>query len=114
MIPMCEPGHDQSVKILEQRLERLGIFGRLIGEARQNITGRELREDREGREPLAIVGDPSRHPFGGGDKGVAAHVMPPRPARRPVRSDCSPMRRGYTSGPRLSSFPVVHTRGARG
>lgn len=74
MLGLGDARHDDPVEIGEDVGERLGLFGGVGREGGADLTGLDLGGDREGRDALAVVGDPVDEFVGGGAELLGRHT----------------------------------------
>ena len=61
MLPVRDAGEHDPVEVAEQRLERLGLLGRMRGQQLAQFPGGCPRLDRQRLDPLPVVRDPVDH-----------------------------------------------------
>jgi hypothetical protein len=90
---MQKAGHQDRIKIAENRVEgfgRIGRFGRLL---RANFTGRGAWRDRERRDARAVIGDPIDHLMSEFAKLFRGHIIWPRAMPRSAGEQFAPEKR---------------------
>ena len=71
---MSDGGDDQLSEVLLDRLERLALFGHLIGETGEQITFDPVRHDRQLACLLQVVRDPSESALSAADQVVPGKI----------------------------------------